>query len=67
MTAHSIQEDDTVENAARGTPTIYVALDNRQADHQSNMIEIEGTINNQTISILVDYGASHSYIDPSLV
>jgi hypothetical protein len=31
------------------------------------MIELEGMINNQTISILIDSGASHSYIDPKMV
>ncbi len=67
MTAHNISEEETVEDAVRGTPRIYAALDNRQADHQSNMIEIGGMINKQTISILIDSGASHSYIDPSLI
>jgi predicted aspartyl protease len=31
------------------------------------MIEVEGMINNQTIVILIDSGASHSYIDPNMV
>jgi predicted aspartyl protease len=31
------------------------------------MIEVEGMINNQIISILIDSGASHSYIDPKMV
>ena len=31
------------------------------------MIEVEGMINNQTISILIDSGAIHSYIDPKMV
>jgi hypothetical protein len=31
------------------------------------MIEVEGKINDQPISILIDLGASHSYIDPKLV
>jgi hypothetical protein len=31
------------------------------------MIEVEGMINNQTISILIDLGASHSYIDPKMM
>jgi hypothetical protein len=31
------------------------------------MIEVEGKIDNQPIAILIDYGASHSYIDPNLV
>jgi hypothetical protein len=48
-------------------PRIYAALDNRQADYQSHMIELEGKIDNQPIVILIDFGASHSYIDPKLV
>jgi hypothetical protein len=31
------------------------------------MIEVEGMIDNQTITILIDLGASHSYIDPKMV
>jgi hypothetical protein len=31
------------------------------------MIEVEGMINNQTISILIYLGSSHSYIDPKMV
>ena len=31
------------------------------------MIEVAGTVHNQSISILIDSGASHSYVDPSLV
>ena len=46
---------------------IYAALDHRQEDHQSNMIEVECMIHNQSISILINSGASHSYIDPNLV
>jgi hypothetical protein len=48
-------------------PRIYAALDNKQAEHQSHMIEVEGMINNQTIVILIDLGAIHSYIDPKMV
>jgi hypothetical protein len=31
------------------------------------MIEVEGMINNQTLAILIDSGASHSYIHPKMV
>ncbi len=67
MTAHCLQEEARVENAVRGMPRIYAMLDNRKADHQSNMIEIEGMIHDQVVSILIDSGASHSYIDPRVV
>ena len=56
-----------MEDVVRGMPIIYATLDNRQVDHQSNMIEIGGMLIKQTISILIDSRASHSYIDPSLI
>ena len=31
------------------------------------MIEVEGMINNHAFTILIDSGASHSYIDPKVV
>jgi hypothetical protein len=31
------------------------------------MIEVEGMINNHSFTILIDSGASHSYIDPKFV
>jgi hypothetical protein len=46
---------------------IYAALENKQEQYQSHMIEVEGMINNQTIPILIDSGASHSCIDPNMV
>jgi hypothetical protein len=46
---------------------IYATLDNKQAEFQSHMIEVEGMINNHAFTILVDSGASHSYIDPKVV
>jgi hypothetical protein len=51
----------------RNVPRIYAALDNKQAEYESHMIEVEGMINNQTISILIDSGASHICIDPKMV
>ena len=48
-------------------PKIYAALDNKQVDYQSHMIEVEGMINNQTITLLIYLGDSHSYIDPKMV
>jgi hypothetical protein len=49
--------------------TRYTAriLDNKQAEFQSHMIEVEGMINNQPLVILIDSGASHNYVDPRVV
>jgi hypothetical protein len=66
-TIHNVQQAKTVEDMGGNIPRIYAALDNKQADYQSHMIEVEGMINNQTIAILIDPGTSHSYIDPKIV
>jgi hypothetical protein len=66
-TVHNVQQDETMEDMDKNVARIYAALDNKQAKYQSHMIEVEGMINNQTISILIDSGASHSYIDPKMV
>ena len=41
---HNIQGDETVGQVARTVPRIYAALDDRQEDHQSTMVEVEGKI-----------------------
>jgi hypothetical protein len=51
---HNVQQVETVEDMGRNVPSIYVALDNKKVEYQSHMIEVEGMINNQTISILID-------------
>jgi hypothetical protein len=51
-----------------GTMTrIYAALDNKQAEYQSPMIEVEGKIDNHPIEILIDSGAIHSYIKYNII
>jgi hypothetical protein len=64
---HNVQQAETVEDMGSRMPRIYAALDNKQAEFQSHMIEVEGMINNQPFIILIDSGASHSYIDPRVV
>jgi hypothetical protein len=64
---HNVQQDETMEDMGSIIPRIYAVLDNKQAEYQLHMIEVEGMINNQPFTILVDSGASHSYIDPRVV
>ena len=52
---------------AREIPRIYAALEDRQADHQSVVVELAGNIVEQSVSILIDPGSTHSYINPRLV
>jgi hypothetical protein len=46
---------------------INAAIYGRQADHQSLVVEIEGKINDTRISILIDPGATLTYITPNVV
>jgi hypothetical protein len=64
---HNVHQVEIVEDMGRNVPRIYAALDNKQVEFQSHMIEVEGMINNQTIEIVIDSGASYSYIDPKMV
>jgi hypothetical protein len=43
-------------------PQIYAALDNKQADHQASVVEMEDMITNHLVSILIDLGSNLSYI-----
>ena len=56
-----------VSELARGMPIINATLENRQAEYQNSMVEVEGMLNHKPISILIDLGASLSYVSPSLV
>jgi hypothetical protein len=64
---HNVQRAKIVGDMGRNVPRIYATLDNKKAEYQSHMIEVEGMINNQTITILIDLGDNHSYIDPKMV
>ena len=65
--AYKIQEAETVGQVAREIPRIYAALEDRQEDHQSAVVEVAGNIIEQSISILIDLGSTHSYITPRVV
>jgi hypothetical protein len=66
-TVHTVQQAETVEDMGSRMPRIYTALDNKQEKFQLHMIEVEGMINNRPLIILIDSGASHSYVDPRVV
>ena len=64
---HTIQEEETVGDVENEMPRINATLENRWADHQTSMVEVQGMIQNHTVSILIDPGASLSYVSPSIV
>eukprot|EP00253_Pinus_taeda_P035306 PITA_35306 len=48
-------------------PRINAALEDRQAEYQPAMVEFEGKISNLIISVLIDPGATLSYVSPKVV
>jgi hypothetical protein len=64
---HNIQQAEIMEDMGRSVPRIHAASHNKQAEFQSNMIEVEGMINNHAFTILIDSVASRSYIYPKVV
>jgi hypothetical protein len=48
-------------------PRIYVALDNKQVEHQASVVEMEGVIANHLVSILIDPGSNLSYVAPHTI
>jgi hypothetical protein len=44
---------------------IYATVNNRQAKHQSTVVESSGTLNHINVKILFDSGVTDSFISPS--
>ena len=44
---------------------IHETVNNRQAEHQSTVVESLGTLNHINVKILFDSGATNSFISPS--
>jgi hypothetical protein len=50
---------------ASGSHQICAVVNNRQAEHQSTVVESSGMLNHINVKILFDYGATDSFISPS--
>jgi hypothetical protein len=64
---HNLQEASIVGDMGRSLHQINAAIDGRQADHQSSVVEIKGKIHDTQISILIDPRATLIYITPDVV
>jgi hypothetical protein len=64
---YNIQEATTINDVARSMPRIYATLDNKQADHQVSVVEMEGMIANHLVSILIELGSNLSYVAPQTI
>ena len=65
--SYNLQEVEIVGQVARAIPRICAALEDRQEDHQSTVVEVVGKIVEQSVSILIDPGSTHNYITPRVV
>ena len=65
--AYNLQEAEAVSQVEMAVPRIYAALEDHQVGHQSTMVEVVGKIVEQSVSILIDPGSTHSYISPIVV
>ena len=48
-------------------PKICAVLEDHQEGHNSTVVEVEGEIIEQTVSILIHPGSNHNYINPRFV
>jgi len=64
---YSAQEVQVVGDVGQSISCIYATLDNRQADHQASIIEMDGKLCDQVVSILIDHESNYSYVSANLV
>jgi hypothetical protein len=64
---HIVHEAFIVNEIERNIPNISAALENRQENYHTSMVEVEGMLNNEPISILIHLGSSLSYISLRVV
>eukprot|EP00253_Pinus_taeda_P034937 PITA_34937 len=62
-----IHEASTVGKVGHSVPRINAALEDCQAEYQPTMVEFEGKISDLTVSVLIDPGATLSYVSPKVV
>ena len=46
---------------------IHAVVNNRQKEHQSTILKISGTVVDQTLSILIDSGATKNFISGAVI
>jgi len=56
-----------VNDVAKSVPNIYAIVENQQTNHPDFVVDMEGIITKQPISIIIDPGFNISYISPQIV
>jgi len=62
-----VHEASTVGDVGQSVPRINAALDDRQVEYQPTMVEFEGKISDLSVAVLIDPGATLSYVSPKVV
>lgn len=55
----------TIGDVGQSIPWIYATLDKKQANHQASIIEMEGKICDQFVSILIYPRSNYNYVSPN--
>lgn len=63
----NVQESSIVNDMGWNLPCISVALEEHQGNHHLTIMEVEGKNCKQTLLVLIDWGASLSYISPKII
>jgi hypothetical protein len=66
-TGHKLLEAFIVGDVGKSLHKINAVMDGQQVDHQSTIVEVEGKINNNHVSVLIDPWDTLSYVSPSVV
>lgn len=64
---YTVHKRQTVGDVGQSIPRIYATMDNGQAEQHAYIIEMDGKLCDQVISILIDLGSNYSYVSPDLV
>jgi hypothetical protein len=59
------REGKALMGRASSSHQTYAAVNNRQAEHQSTVVESSGMLNHINVKILFDFGVKDSFISPS--
>eukprot|EP00253_Pinus_taeda_P028129 PITA_28129 len=62
-----VYEASTIGDVGRSLQNINAALEDHQAEYQPTMVEFEGKLLDLAVTILIDPGATLSYISPRIV
>jgi len=64
---YSSQEAQKIGDVGHIIPLIYVALDNSKSNNKAHIINMEGKLCDQVVSILIDRGSNYIYISLDMV